>query len=251
MRIAYIFPLLFLFQPLFGQYGISEKNNQGNLVGINFNYMFHSPAGDLADRFGLFSDVGIGLDYMLNKSNIIFGIEGRFMFGSSVKEELFSTIAPDGFFIGNTRSVADVQLRMRGFYMGGYLGKLFPVLSNNKRSGIRATVGVGLLQHKIRIQQDPESFVAQIANEYAEGYDRLSNGLALNQFIGYQHLSINRLINLFAGVEFYQAFTQSRRNFNFDERRRDDQSRLDLSIGFKFGLTLPFYINDNPEEIYY
>jgi len=146
MRIALIIPLLFLLQPLFGQYGITEKNNKGNLVGINFNYGIHSPSGDLADRFGLYFDIGLGLDYMLSKSNIIFGVEGRFFFGSRVREDLFSIIAPDGIFVGNTRSIADVQLRQRGFYMGGYIGKLFPLLSSNKRSGIRTTVGLGLLQ---------------------------------------------------------------------------------------------------------
>ncbi|MEM9823752.1 MAG: hypothetical protein AAF985_21890 [Bacteroidota bacterium] len=251
MRIAFLLLLCSFFQPLFGQYGITEKNNRGDFIGVNIIYAAHSPGGDLSDRFGLFFDVGLGLDYMVNNSNIIFGVDGRFFFGSRVKEDLFSTIEPDGQFIGNSRIIADVQLRQRGFYMGAYIGKLFSVLPNNKRSGIRATVGVGLLQHRIRIQQDPDSFVAQVAGEYAKGYDRLSNGLALQEFIGYQHLSKNRLINVFAGLEMYQAFTQNRRSFNFDERRKDDMARLDLSFGFKVGITLPFYFSENPDEIYY
>lgn len=248
MRLSLFIALLFWTQALIGQ---SDKGNTNTLLGVNFSFGFHLPAGDLADRYGTNTNVNLGTD-LITEKNMIFGFDLGFMFGSKVKEDIFSNIrSGDEQLIGNTRLLADVQLRMRGFYVGGHFGKLFPILSNNKRSGIRASIGVGLLQHRIRIQQDPQSFVVQLGGDYSKGYDRLSNGLAITEFIGYQHFSKNRLVNLFAGFEFRQGFTKSRRSFNFDEMRKDDQSRTDLQIGFKVGLTLPFYIGDNPDDFYY
>ena len=148
-------------------------------------------------------------------------------------------------------TLANYGLRERGLQFNVLAGKLFPLPGKNKRSGIRTTVGVGFLQHKIRLQQDPDSKVFQFVGAYQEGYDRLTNGLSISEFIGYQHLSNNRGVNFFFGFEFTQAFTQNRRNFNFNEMRKDDSKRTDLLIGFKVGWTLPFYIGEEADEIFY
>src|SRR5690606_10623621 len=124
-----------------------------------------------------------------------------------VKEDVLAGIrGPDGLLISNDRSVADIQLRERGFYVGGHLGKLFRLSDFNPKTGIRLTVGAGVLQHQIRLQEEVNVSVSAISGDYKKGYDRLSNGLALNQFIGYQHFSLNRRINFYAGFEFTQAF---------------------------------------------
>ena len=135
---------------------------------------------------------------------------------------------------------------------GAHVGKLIPVGFSNPRSGLRLTVSAGLLQHKIRIQDDPLSFVPHLDDDYKKGYDKLSNGLAFTEFVGYQLLSTNKRINFFAGFEFTQGFTMNRRAFDFDTRQQDTANRVDLNVGFRVGWVLPFYVGQRAsEEIYY
>jgi len=75
--------------------------------------------------------------------------------------------------------------------------------------------------------------------------------LAFKEFIGYHLLSKNRQLNFFGGIEMMQAFTQSRRDFNFDTQQKDETKRVDLLFGLRVGLTLPFYIGEPSEQIYY
>ncbi|MEM9916623.1 MAG: hypothetical protein AAF990_00930 [Bacteroidota bacterium] len=209
------------------------------------------PAADMEKRFGRNFELGLGLE-MVSEKNWIIGLDYQFYFGNTVKEDVISNLrTPDGLVIGNTRSLAFVELRQRGFYAGGYIGKLIGIIPDNHRSGIRITVGAGLLQHKIRIQDDPDSFVPALDDTYKKGYDRLTNGLALQQFIGYQHLSRNRLINFYLGLEIIEGFTQNRRSFNFDDRAQDTAKRLDILYGIKAGWSLPFYLGEKGEEIFY
>jgi len=229
-----------------------SAQNKGNGILLNFTFGGQLPGGDLVDRFGANLNVGGGVDFMTEKSNLIFGLEGYFLFGNTVKEDVLEPLrTPNGTIIGNDRNPVDVPLRERGFYLGATFGKLFSLSQKNPRSGIRATVGAGLLQHNIRIQDDPVSAIPQLSEPYKKGYDRLSNGLAFNEFIGYQYLSTDKRINFFAGFEFTQALTQSRRDFNFDTRNQDTEQRLDLLWGIRVGWVLPFYVGKSAGEIYY
>lgn len=223
----------------------------GSLLMFNIDYATALPAGDLSERFGAHSEVGIGMDFITSKGGIIIGMAGNILYGTQVKEDVLVNLrTADGFIIANDRDPASIQLRERGWYMGGHVGKIFSFTENDK-SGIRFTLGVGLLQHKVRIQDDPERTVAALSGDYRAGYDRLTNGLALRQFIGYQYLSNNQRINFRVGVEFTQGFTQSRRSFDFDTRITDDKMRRDLILGFKLGWTLPFYLEATKETIFY
>ncbi len=225
---------------------------------IGYGILFHIglggqlPSGDLQERFGPNMNFGGGLELITEKSNVILGVESYYLFGTDVRTNVLSNLqTPDGFIIGNDRSYADIQLRQRGFYLGILLGKLFSLSATNPRSGLRITGSVGLLQHKIRIQDDPIRAVPQLFGDYKKGYDRLTNGLAFNECIGYQVLSTDRRVNFFIGIECTQAFTQSRRDFNFDTRSRDDTKRFDLLTGIRAHWILPFYIGKSASEIYY
>ncbi|MFK7931964.1 MAG: hypothetical protein AB8G22_00560 [Saprospiraceae bacterium] len=230
---------------------IAWGQTDGKALLFNMDYAAANPTGDLSDRFGFHSEVGIGVDLLTAKSGWIIGLTGNIMYGTNVKEDVLATLRTDsGFIIGNDRDPASIQLRERGWYLGGHLGKIFS-FTDNKKSGIRITVGSGLLQHKIRIQDDPERPVAALSGDYKAGYDRLTNGIAFREFIGYQYLSTNQRINFRVGVELTQGFTQNRRNFNFDTREVDDRNRTDIILGFKLGWTLPFYLDATQQEIFY
>ncbi|MDX1940108.1 MAG: hypothetical protein SFU99_06120 [Saprospiraceae bacterium] len=249
MRIIVAVGLLLLH--LEGWAQVSELN-KGNGLLFSVGLGVQLPGGDMADRFGINMNTGAGLDFITQKSNIIVGLNAYYLFGTNVKEDVISALrTPEGQIIGNDKSYADIQLRERGFYIGGLVGKLFTLSQKNPRSGLRVTLGAGLLQHKIRIQDDPFRAVPQLYGDYKKGYDRLSNGLSFHQFIGYQILSTDKHTNFYIGLELTQGFTQNRRDFNFDNRTQDDTQRIDLLLGIKAAWILPFYIGKAASEIYY
>ncbi len=230
----------------------NKAQNQGTGILLHIGLGGQTPGGDLATRFGSNMNVGGGLDWLSEKSNWIFGLEGSYLFGTDVQENVLENLQnQDGFIVGSSGELADIQLRERGFYVGGRIGKLFSLSAKNLRSGVRVTAGVGLLQHKIRIQDDPLVGVPQLSENYKKGYDRLTNGLAFNEFIGYQLLSMNKRVNFSIGFEFTQGLTQNRRDFNYDTRKADTDQRLDLLWGIRASWILPFYVGKGASQIYY
>lgn len=227
-----------------------EGSNSGKAILLNFGYAPQIPLGDLDDRFGLNFAPEVAVDFITD-NNWLIGLQGMYIFGSNVEEDVLAGLRTEsGDIIGNDRDPADILLRERGWYMGLRFGRLIGLFEDNPRSGIRLHLGAGLLQHRIRIQEDPFRAVPQIEGEYLKGYDRLTNGLALHQFVGYQVIGKNTGINITAGFEFYEGFTQNRRSFNFDTRMADTSDRLDILAGFRFSFTLPFYLG-NAEDVYY
>ncbi len=209
---------------------------------IQFDYGFQWPGADLAQRYGLFNRLGTGLEYILPNQNWQFGLNASLLFGTQIKEDVLASIrTAEGFIYSNDKTIADIRLRGRGWYLGATLGKLFPLSKKNVRSGLLIKLGDGLLETNIRIQEATMRFVQQIANEYKKGFDRLSNGLALQQFIGYQSLDIQNRINFYAGIELIQAFTESRRDLQFDLLSKDQNQYFNLLWGVKVGWVIPLY----------
>lgn len=221
---------------------------KGSAIMLHLGFGVQTPGGDLADRFGNNGLLGGGVEY-LSQSNWLFGAEGHYLFGSEVKEDPLAILRNEyGQIIGNDRLAAEVYTRERGFYAGALVGKLFPV-SEKSRSGIRVTLGAGYMQQWIRVQDDTRT-VNQITGDYKKGYDRRCGGLALNQFIGWQQLSTSSNWNFVVGLEFNQGFTQTLRDWDFNDRGRIDESRLDLRFGLRANWTLPWFLKV-AEKIYY
>ncbi|MCW5924810.1 MAG: hypothetical protein KIS77_21000 [Saprospiraceae bacterium] len=224
-----------------------EARNKGSAILLHLTFGAHIPAGDMAERFGADGNFGLALEY-LTDNNYIVGAEGHYLFGNKVNEDPLAILrTPEGDIIGNNRLIASVALRERGYYAGAMVGRLFAF--NEKRSGIRLTLGAGLLRHWIRIQDD-ENSAAQLTGDYKKGYDRLTGGLALNQFIGWQSLSADRRSNWLIGFEFNEGFTNTLRDWDYTERRKLDRKRLDLRVGLRVAWTLPFY-QGKADQIYY
>lgn len=235
----------------FTQRTFLERENIGDAILFSISMGQHSPSGDLRDRFGTFSSLGTALEFLTHKTNISIGLEGNFFFGSRVKEDVLRNLRmPDGEIVGGDGVFSSVVLRQRGLYLGLQLGKLVSLSKKNPRTGLKVALSAGLLQHQIRIQDDSRQ-VNQVAGDYKKGYDRLTNGLSFSQFIGYQHLSVNRLANFYAGIECFQGLTQSRRDWNFDTMSADTEQRLDLIVGIRLGWVLPFYFGGSVADSYY
>lgn len=231
----------------FTEHPDNEPRNKGNAIFGSITFGAALPGADMAKRFGLDQNFGAGVEYMTANS-FFFGLEGYYLFGSTVKEDPLDILrTPEGDIIGNNLALAEVSLRERGLYLGGMIGKLFPF--GETRSGIRVSLGAGVLRHKIRVQDDTQS-VAEITGDYIKGYDRLTQGMALNQFIGWQHIGKTRRVNFMIGFEFNQGFTNTLRDWDFNDMRKLDDKRLDLRYGIRAAWTLPFYFTKG-EDIYY
>ncbi|MBK5284863.1 MAG: hypothetical protein JJE25_05640 [Bacteroidia bacterium] len=247
-RIKFLFLILIFPSFLFAQKSSSDSAVSVTILAPSFAYQL--PGGNMADRFGYNFNVGGSLVRKL-KSNWLVGLEGHFLFGDQVREKhiLDGISTQQGFVIGTNGGYADIFLYERGFHFLAKTGKIFNAFSPNPNSGIVATLGVGLLQHKIRIENDDNS-APQVAGEYVKGYDRLSNGLSITESIGWFYLGKNHIANFTFGFEFTQAFTKNRRSYNFDEMKRDDTNRLDLLYGFRMSWMIPFY-GKATKEFYY
>ncbi|MDO8368887.1 MAG: hypothetical protein Q7T20_18970 [Saprospiraceae bacterium] len=223
------------------------KEGKSKAVLAHFALGGHLPAGDLSERFGLNGSIGAGTEFFTSK-NWFFGLEGAFLFGSKVKEDPLSILrTPTGDIIGNDRNIATTRAQEQGMYVGATLGKMLTF--SDKRAGLRLSFGGGWSQHSIRIIDDSRT-VVQIRGDYKKGYDRLSGGPALQQFVGWQKVGYGRDMSWMLGFEFNQAFTNTLRDWDFSEMRKLEGSRVDLRFGVRLAWTLPFYTG-TAEEIYY
>lgn len=217
---------------------------------IDVMYSYQIPNGDLANRFGNFHGIGLGF-YFKGKNNIEYGGGGTFLFGNKVRESSVyeNLLTSSGNVLDRDGSPANILITLRGWQFRGSVGKVFSFGKPNPNSGVMLRVGMGMMQHKIRIE-DTQVNTPQIAWPYQQGYDRLTNGLMLSQFIGYQIFSNSKMVNFYTGIEFNEAFTKNRRPYNFSEKRQDTDPRFDGSVAIKVGWMIPIY-KRAPKEFYY
>lgn len=211
-----------------------------NIPLVSVHLSGQTPYGDLKDRFGVNMAAGGSFLFKAQKTWIV-GVEGSYFWSKNVRENVSAQMKnSDGFIVDNEGFPADLRITERGFNSYVVIGKLFPKLGNNPNSGLITTFGFGYLQHKIKLY-DANQKIAAVKGDMAKGYDRLSGGFAMNQFIGYLFLSNNRLVNIVAGFEFHEAFTKSYRGYNYDTGLADTKQRNDYLIGFRIGWVLPLY----------
>nr|MBS0038377.1 hypothetical protein [Saprospiraceae bacterium] len=209
---------------------------------FNIKYGFNIPGADLADRFGSHFNAGLDVEYFQGRNNLFYGLQGNFIFGTNVEEDVLASLrTSEGQIIGRDMSFALVEMRQRGVMFGGHIGKLFPFGSSEANSGLRLTLGGGMMIHQIAIKDDKNT-VNQVRNDYGKGYNRKTVGPYLHQFVGYQLLSEDRRINFRFGFTFHQGFTQSVRSVDFDTKMTDDRNRLDLMYGIELGWILPIFL---------
>ncbi len=227
-------------KPSYSQKTLVDSASFVTLIYATYQYQF--PGGDMVNRFGSNSNIGGGVSFK-TKSNWIFGLEGGYIFGDVVKNgtSLFSGIAtPEGNIIDGNGIFAEIHLYERAYHFQLKAGKVFSVFGSNPNSGLLIQAGVGFLEHKIRIE-NPDNTAPQIKGDYQKGYDKLSNGLMLDETIGYLYMGKRRLANFFIGFEFMQGFTKSRRDYDFNLQGKDNTSRTDILSGIRISWIIPLY----------
>lgn len=221
---------------------------KGIVIGLNGGVDL--PGADMARRFGTSVRVGPSLMYKTT-SNWMFGVKGDFFFGNNVREDslMINVRDRDGGFINNDGQRVYAGIFERGYMIGLQAGRIFPFTKSNPNSGLLLLTGAGFMQHKITLT-DLDKKIAQIAGEYKKGYDRLSNGVYLEQFVGYNRFDPGGLLNFHIGLDIAAGFTQGRREYLFDVRRPDTDRRVDLLFGIRGGLYIPIF-NQKSEELFF
>lgn len=254
MRITVAF-LLFLFigfqsfaqdADLFGSN--KPEARKGFVLGVNGN--FDIPGADMAKRFGISYRIGGSVHYK-TKNNWIFGPKVDFILGSKIVEDSFLVNIKDryGSFINQEGRRVNVRLFERGYMIGLEVGKILNLSNLNNDNGILIMTGAGFMQHKINIFERDQT-IAQLRGDYKKGYDRLSNGFYLEQYLGYSFFSNSSLINFHLGLDITAGFTKGRRDYLYDVMRTDNQGRVDLLFGIRGGWYLPIF-KKKSEDIFF
>lgn len=233
--------------------GQQRKKDTSIFIAMAYaTYQYQFPGADLSERYGNNSNIGAGIR-IKTASNWIFGAQGVYLFGNNIKNEdeiLADISTSDGHIITQSGTFANVIMNQQGFYINGRLGKLFPVSADNLNPGICFIASAGYLQHNIHIETRGES-APQLLGDYSKGYDKLTGGPAISQFLGYMHFGKNNLLNFFAGVEFTQAWTKGMREYDFNMKRKYDDTRYETLWGFKIGWIIPFHKREKQKYYYY
>lgn len=228
----------------------SKKKKSDKIWNFDILASVDYPKADLAKRFGTSYRIGAGIKHK-NEKNWIIGAKFEFITGKQIRDDslLINIKGSSGAIITQSGEMFNVGQFQRGYMIGIQVGKIFPYLQINKNSGPLMLGSVGFMQYKINLFDRDNSF-PQLKDEYKKGYDRLTNGIYVEDLIGYQYLATNKLINFYAGFNFVYGFTEGRRDYLYDVQRSDAGARKDVMVGFKLGWVLPIY-KKNVEETFY
>jgi len=212
---------------------------QETIIGATAHYMYQFPLGDIATQYGSNSNAGFGLNIKL-VNNFTLGIEGQFMFSGKYNDYtiLGSMTTSGGFIIGENNILELPELESRGGNFFAEVGKIFPLNSKNKNSGLHIKAGLGYLFYSVYTNADVVS-ITQLSGEYMKGYNRLESGMSAQCFLGYTIYSNSRLLNGSIGLQAIYANTKYQGIVDYASGVAPDAStRSSLFIGPKIAITI-------------
>lgn len=250
MRIKIYLLLFFL-----GFSSISKSQNiKDSIVAtthFRMGYAYQIPSKNLAERFGNNSNIEVAFG-IKTKKNFLFGLSTTYLFGEQVTEPglMQNLYTSQGHILANDGKIARVIAQERGFTISLEGGKIVNIIGPNPNCGILVKGGFGFIQHKIRLEHQFDE-INQLEGDFLKGYDRLTNGWQINEFVGYYHQANRKLVNFYVGIEAYQGFTAGRRDYNFDTMKKDDSPRKDFLLGMRAGWIIHLYGRSAGGEYYY
>lgn len=232
--------------------GMAKDSAVGSAL-FRVAYTAQIPAGDYAKRFGFTSHIGASIGYR-TKKNWLFAVGGYFVFGNGVvgKDSLLSIMTnSSNMIIGQGGEQAYIDISQQGYLVNFEVGKIFPWKAPNPNSGFMFTIGGGFMEHWIRYNAAGDE-VPQIRGDYHKAYDRLTNGIFIQEFIGYHFQGSTRVLNFYGGFEFTQGFTGNRRSYDIPSMSsKEGEKYVDILFGFKVGWMMPFYKRSKEAYYYY
>jgi hypothetical protein len=245
-RVAFLLLLLFVClhpamaqDDLFGPAPKKAEVRTGWLLSANAD--LDIPGGNLAREFGASYRIGPSVLYK-TKSNWLFGAKGDFISGNTVRLDslLWNVRDRYGEFLNQSGQRITISTFERGYDIMLQAGKIINVSKKNPDDGIMLLTGVGFMQHKILID-DKGNSVPQVDGNYRKGYDRLTNGPALEEYVAFTHFARKGLIHYHIGLDALFGFTQDRRGYLFDVMHTDNQQRVDILFGIRGGWYIPIF----------
>lgn len=229
-----------------------KKNfDPSNAVLIAPFYTAQFPFGDMQKRFGFNSLFGMNVNFKVKK-NWIVGVEGAFLFGTDVEQRYVvdNISTSTGQFLTQDNQIIDVMPQEQGFNLKLLVGKIIPFSEKYPDAGLLFLTSFGFLQHKI-VWDVKENNVPQLSKTYRKGYDRLSNGPVISQFVGGIFLQRRKFVSMYAGLQFDVGFTENRRNYDFYLQQKLNEKRIDMFLGIKVGWVLPIFLQTSEKEFFY
>lgn len=238
--------LLAVFVVLIQLGSFAQRNVRDSIIGtpwIAVHYGGNGTAGTLAERYGYLNHIGFMAGYKTQR-NWFYGTDANFIFGNRIfLPDLFANLRDSkGNITDQNGDIGDVVTFVRGFNANVAIGKVIPVFSPNKNSGLFIHTGVGYLAHKIRVETNNQ-VIPQLELDYRKGYDRLTVGVNFHQFLGYAYMSNRGLVNFYGGFYLQEGLTRNARDIFFDQPDIPVSKALrnDIQYGFKLGWFIPIY----------
>ena len=249
-----LYPVVFLLVLLSGNafaqddlFGMEKKDPQKGFV-ISVHGIGELPLADMADRFGASYRLGANVFYK-TKQNWLIGVKGDFLFSNKVSEPgLLDNISRSNSIINLNGQKSPVPVFLRGYTVGIQAGKIFNTIlgGNNPDNGLLVMGTVGFIQHKILLSDKNNEF-PQLTPEYKKGYDRLTNGVLIEPFVGYNHIGKDGFLNFNIGLNALVGFTGGRRTYNFDTQMPGNDKRLDVLVGIRGSWYIPIFRKKSDE----
>lgn len=237
---------LILFGLMFPNFGLTQRNVKDSAIAtpwVALHYGLNSPSGDLKDRFGVLNHIGMMAGYKTQR-NWVYGLDGNFMFGPTVKEpNLFAGLVDSyGNVTDESGEVGGIVVSARGFNVNTMVGKVIPIFSPNNNSGLYVHGGVGYVQYRYRIDSQ-DQVIPSVELKYRKGYDRYTTGVSFHQFLGYAFMANQGIVNFYGGFYINEGLTYNRREIFYDQPDTppSKDQRLDIQVGFKLGWFIPIY----------
>ena len=246
MRLIFI---LFIFTINF----LIAQNNKDSILfcpTVKFSLALQSPEGDFSSDYGINSNIGFALGWKNNR-NQTFEMIYNFIHSQNVKNKsvLNHLINSQGWIINQNGEENLYILYHRGGLISLDFGKIYNTIGPNANSGLYIKTGFGTMYHKIRIENQ-DNLIPQLSREYLKYYDRLTVGVLLKQYIGYHHMSNNRLVNFTIGFECIEGFNKGMRDYQIDLMAPYKDNKLDIYVGIRTAWIFPVLRKD-PKEYYY
>jgi hypothetical protein len=241
--------LLFLgFSQAQGQESIQDSSIALGMLQVSYRGLV--PGGDLADRFGYSSQLGMDFGWKF-KNHFYVGGGAHAWFSEEIRDtSLLTNISTNGFLIGDEGLLTDIRTLGAGFVVPLTVGKQFALpFFPNPNSGFYVEVGGQFFFHKINLSAIDQD-VSALQRDYAKGYDRLTYGLGVREEIGFRYFGNGGFVSLAIGLEFSQNFTRGRRTIHFDTGEPGTDKRLDLLSGIHVSWIFPIY-ERAPNQVYY
>ena len=246
------FVIFIKFQFLTTQF-INAQNIKDSIIKgplIKITLAIQNPEGDLDEDYG--SNINVGCSFgWKSKANTTLELDYNFIHSKNVKQTsvVNHLLNSQGWIINQYGEENLYLMYHRGGQISLDVGKIFNWIGPNPNCGVHIKTGIGAMFHKIRIENENNT-IPQLNKLYLKYYDRLTIGFLTKQYIGYHHMSNNKLVNFSIGIEAIEGFTKGMRDYQIDLMGPYLESRLDIYLGIRAGWVFPVF-RQTPNDFYY